>query len=345
MKAAVYHGPSDTRIEEVDKPECPQDGVVIKVKAVGICGSDVRTHYGGSHKIIPPMIMGHEATGEVVEVGARHDVLKVGDRVAMAPGIFCGRCYYCENGMTTMCENLVELAFQYPGGFAEYMPIPGVAFTRGRIVAIPNGLSFEHAAVCEPPSSCIMAQERANVCLGESVVIFGAGPIGCSHIQVARTRGASKIILIDVSSERLEMAKNFKADFYINAGDEDPVQKVRDLTNGLGADKLIVAAPSALAQKQAVEICRRRGTIILFGGLPSDNPYTELDGNLIHYRDILIMGHYGQEKRHVQQSLDMMSRGQINAEKLITHILPLEEIISGFELVKDKQALKVLLKP
>ncbi len=345
MKAAFYMGPKDMVIKDTDYPHCPEGGLIIKVKAVGICGSDVRTYQNGSEKIEPPMILGHEVAGEVVEIDKKHTSYKIGDRISMAPGIYCNRCYYCQHGLKTMCENLEELAFQYQGGFAEYMPIPGVAFSRGRIVPIPEGLSFEHASICEPPSSCIMAQERANIGLGDTVVILGAGSIGCIHMQVARARGASKVIIVELSPERLAMSKVFHAEFYVDSNKENPVERVKEITNGLGADKIIVAAPSANAQEQAIEMCRKRGTVVFFGGLPKDEPYSRLNSNIIHYNDINIMGHYGQERHHVLLSLEMISKGQINAEKLITNIIPIENIIKGFELILKKKALKVIVKP
>jgi L-iditol 2-dehydrogenase len=345
LKAAVYYGPNDIRIEEADYPHCPKGGLVIKVKAVGICGSDLRTYLFGSEKIDPPMILGHEVAGEVIEIDKDHHTYRLNDNIAMAPGIYCNKCYYCKHGMKTMCDNLQELAFQFQGGFAEYMPIPGIAFERGRIVSIPEGLSFEHAALCEPPTSCIMAQERAEVSSGDTVVILGAGPIGCIHIQVARFRGATTIIVIETSPERLKKSKSFNADYYLYAGKVNPIAEVNKITNGLGADKVIVAAPSAKAQEQAVEMCRKRGTIVFFGGLPRDHPFARLNTNLIHYRDIQIIGHYGQERHHASQSLEMLLRGQISAEKLITNILPLDEILQGFKLIKNKKALKVIIKP
>jgi L-iditol 2-dehydrogenase len=332
-------------LKETDDPKCSEGGLVIRVKAVGICGSDVRTYESGSGKIKPPMILGHEVAGEVVEVGKAHTSYHVGDRIAMAPGIFCNRCYYCQHGMRTMCENLEELAFQYQGGFAEYMPIPGAAFERGRIVPIPEGLSFEHASICEPPSSCIMAQERAGIGLGDTVVILGAGPIGCIHTQIARARGASKIILVEVSAERLQMARAFHADFYVDSNQVNPVDKVKEITKGLGADCIIVAAPSAVAQVQAIEMSRKRGTVVLFGGLPKDRPFASLNCNLIHYRDIRVIGHYGQERHHVSLALEMISRGIVSADKLISDVLPLDQYSKGFELMRDKKALKVILIP
>lgn len=345
MKAAVFYNTGDLRVEDIAPPVCPPGGAIIKVEAVGICGGDVRTYYYGSHKIKPPMILGHEVAGTIVETGKYFKSYKIDDNIAMAPGIFCNECYYCLHDMRTMCENLTEIGFHYPGAFAEYMSIPEEAFSRGRVVPIPEKLSFEYAALAEPPSSCLYSQERADVCLGDNVVIIGAGPIGCIHMQIAKARGADKVVVIENNSERLNLTKVFDSYLYIDTNKEDPVRKVKDLTNGLGADKVIVAAPSATAQELAIEICRKRGTVVLFGGLAKDDPFSRLNSNIIHYNDISILGHYGQERRHVTQSLELISKNIIDASKLITHILPLNKIIEGFKLINDKKALKVILKP
>ena len=345
MKAAVYYGPKDIRIEEIGYPKCQPDGVILKVKYVGICGGDVRNYYLGTDKIKPPMVTGHEVAGEVVEIDKNHSIYKVGDRLAMSPIVYCGSCYYCQNKMFTMCENLREIGFQFPGGFEEFMSIPGEAFERGAIVPIPEGLSFKHAAVCEPSSSCIYAQERADITVGDRVAIFGAGPIGCIHIQVAKLRGASKVIMIDISKERLETAKTFEADEYIDGSNENVKERIDEITAGIGVDKVIVAAPSSAAIEQALEIVRKRAVIVLFGGLPKDNSFTRLNANTIHYNDLNIIGHFGQERRHVILSLELILKGKISAEKLITHVLPLDKVHKGLELIKNKKALKVLIKP
>jgi len=345
MKAAIYYGLEDLRIEEVDYPICPPGGVILKVKYVGICGGDVRNYYIGTHKIKPPMITGHEVAGEVVETDKNHSTYKVGDRLAMSPIVCCGSCYYCRNKMITMCENLREIGFQFPGGFEEFMPISGEVFKRGSIVPIPKGLSFKYAAVCEPSSSCLYAQERADVTVGDKVAIFGAGPIGCIHIQVAKLRGASKVIMIDISRERLEMAKAFEANEYIDGSSTGVKDRIEEITGGCGMDKVIVAASSSTAIEQSIDIVRKRAVIVIFGGLPRDDPFTSLNANTIHYNDLHIIGHFGQEERHVILSLELIREGKISAEKLITHVLPLERIHEGFELLKNKKALKVLLKP
>ena len=345
MKAAVYYGKKDLRIEEVDYPECPPGGVILKPKYVGICGGDVRNYYQGTHKIKPPMVTGHEFAGEIVETSKDHDKYQVGDRLAGAPIVYCGTCLYCQNNMITMCENLREIGFQFPGGFQEYMPITKEAFERGLVVPMPEGLSYKHAALFEPPSSCIYAQERADITVGDKVAIFGAGPIGCMHIQIAKLRGASRVIMIDISKERLEMSKTFGADEYIDGSTTDVPERVKEIVGSCGVNKVIVAAPSTAAIEQSLEIVQKRAVIILFGGMVRGHSIANLDANIIHYNDISVVGHFGQERRHVILSLELIQEGKISADKLITHILPLEKILEGFELVADKKALKVLIQP
>lgn len=345
MKVALYYGKKDIRIKEIDYPKCPPGGVILKVKYVGICGGDVRNYYLGTNMIKTPMVTGHEVAGEVVEVGTDHGTYKVRDRLAMGPIVYCGSCFYCQNKMTSMCKNLKQIGFQFPGGFEEFMPIPAEVFIRGSIVPIPQGLSFKYAAACEPLSSCLYAQERAGVTLGDKVAIFGAGAIGCIHIQVAKLRGASKVIMIDIVKERLEIAKKFGADYYIDGKTSDLKAEIDAVTEGLGADKAIIAAPSAAAIEQSIPIVRKRATVVIFGGLSKNNSKTELDGNAIHYNDLNLMGHFGQERRHVLLALELIKEDKISAKKLITDIFPLKKIYEGLRLLKEKKALKILIKP
>lgn len=345
MKAAIYYSPENMKVEETDYPECPDGGVILKVHAVGICGSDIRTYYNGSNKVDPPSIIGHELAGEIIEIGKSHKFYKIGDSLAGAPGLYCNRCFYCEHDMRTVCENMAELGQKYPGAFAEYIPIPGEFFERGRLVSIPEGLSYEDAAVCEPCTSVLYSQERANINAEDTVVIIGAGPIGCIQIEVAKIRGVKKIILIEIAKERLEAARIFEADHYIDASETDPIKEVKNLTGGLGADKIIVAAPSSIAQAQSIEMARKRGIVVFFGGLPKDNPFAKIDANIIHYNDIIVMGHYGQERRHSRQALQYIKEGKIDSKKIISKILPLDDIIEGIEMMKSKSVLKVIIKP
>jgi len=345
MKAAVYYGIEDIRIEDIPHPECPPEGVIVKIKYAGICGTDVRNYYQGTHKLKPPMVTGHEASGKVVQIGERHNIQKVGDLLAINPIIYCGKCHYCKNKMSSLCQDLKEFGFQYPGTFQEYMSIPGEVFDRGMVLPVPEGLPLKDAAISEPPASCLYAQEKADTGKGDCIAIFGAGPVGCIHIQIARLREVSKIAVIDISSQKLKMAEPFGADEYIDNSTPGFKQAIDKITGGIGFDKIIVTAPAAGAVEQSLEFVRKRGLIIIFAGLPRDNPYIRLDSNRIHYNDITLTGHFGQEKRHLRQSLELLRQKKIDADKLISHVLDLKDIKKGFELIMQKKALKVLLRP
>ena len=205
MKAIVLRGIGDYIYTDVDKPACPADGLLIRVKACGLCGSDMRTLTSGHRNVTYPWIIGHEVAGVVEETGAEYKgPFGAGDVLTVAPNVFCGECEYCRSGRLDLCMNLRELAQQWQGGFAEYMAIPADALERGCIVKISPDDDLAAAAIAEPPSSCINAQEKLNIGLRDTVLIIGSGPIGCIHVSVAKARGARKIIVADISEDRLE---------------------------------------------------------------------------------------------------------------------------------------------
>ncbi len=252
MLAAVLYGPNDIRLENVAEPVCHDDEFIIKLKAVGLCGSDVRTILSGHRSLAYPHIIGHEITGEVVAVGASIKKYKVGDRLYVSPQVPCGKCPSCKRGWISQCSDLRVFGTHFPGGYAEYMVIPRSAMERGQIIPIPEGLSDEEAVMTEPLSSVYAAQENANVTLGDTVAVIGTGPIGCLHIELAKLRGAIKVIAIEQSLERLRMAENYGADHLINSQEEDPVKRIKEITGGWGVEKVISANPSTVAQQQAV---------------------------------------------------------------------------------------------
>ena len=190
MKAAVFEAPEHMTVREVDVASCGPDDIVVKVHACGICGSDVRNFKAGLKGDVGPQIMGHEFTGVVSEAGAHVSRLAVGDRVAIAPDVSCGACFYCKRGLVNLCMQHRMVGTHWPGGFAEYAHLPQVVLDRGMVHRIPPGLGLDEAALSEPASSVIAAQENAGVGLGDTVVI-GDGPIGCLHIEIARSRGAA----------------------------------------------------------------------------------------------------------------------------------------------------------
>jgi len=344
MKAAVLYAPGDLRVEEVPKPSCGEHDIMIKVKAVGLCGSDIRTIRSGLKRLKYPQILGHEITGEVCEVGSAVKKYKVGDRLYASPMIPCFECPACKKGWYGQCQNIIVPGTDIPGGFAEYMVIPKEMLERGNIIRIPDHLSYEEAAITEPLSSVYASQQCANIGLEDVVVIIGAGPIGCLHIELAKLRGAKKVIAIEQSSSRLETAKEFGADVLINSKEEDPVKRVKEETDNWGAEKIIVACPDTNAQKQAIEMAAKRGTVVLFGGVPQGR-LTDIDTNIIHYNQLTIVGHYAYNHNENSSAFALIASGRMNAKRFITHVLPLEEIHKGIELAQKGEAMKVILKP
>lgn len=344
MLAAVLYSPNDLRVEEVPDPICKQDEVLLEIKAVGLCGSDIRTIKSGLGRLKYPQILGHEITGKVVEVGEKVKKYKKGDRLYVSPLVPCMDCPACKRGWLGQCENIIVPGTDIPGGFAEYMAIPNVMLEKGNIISIPENLSYEEAVMTEPLSSVYASQCYSNVTLDDIVVVIGSGPIGCMHMQMAKLRGAGKVIAIEKSESRLKMAENYGADVLINSADQDPVIKVKDITDGWGADKVIVACPSTEAQKQAILMTCKRGTVVFFGGVPQGK-LTDIDTNIIHYNQLTILGHYGYNHLENSKAFNLIASGRFPAKKYITHILPLKDISKGVEMAQKGEAIKVVLKP
>lgn len=252
-------------------------------------------------------------------------------------------CEACRTGHSEMCENGGDYTNRQ-GGFADYVPVTKTQVERDSIYRIPDGVSFERASLGEPLSSVYACQENIEVGFGDTIVIIGAGPIGCFHAKLAKLRGAKKVIMIEINDKRLEMTKQFGVDHTINSLKEDPIEAVKKLTNGKGADKVISANPSTVAQAQAIFMAKKTGTVVFFGGV-AKGALTELDTNHIHYNGLWIYGHYGANSMQVQKSFELAISDEFEAEKFITHVLPLSEINKGIKLTKTGEAIKVVLLP
>lgn len=288
MQAALMYGPNDIRVEEIEKPECPEGGFVLKVMAVGLCGSDIRNLTTDSKSGKYHHIYGHEITGIIDEISPSCTEYKVGDRLYIYPADHCMQCEPCRTGHSEMCENLGN-NLDRPGGFAQYYTVLPRQIARDVIYRIPDGISYDRASLGEPLSSVYACQENINVGFGDIIVIIGAGPIGCFHAKLAKLRGAKKVIMIEINDNRLETAKQF-------------------------------------------------------GGV-AKGALTELDTNYIHYNGLWIYGHYGSNSMQVQKSFELAISDEFEAEKFITHILPLSEINKGIALTKSGEAIKVVLHP
>ncbi len=352
MKAALLTDKRTYEVREVPDPEAPRDGLVMRVEACGVCGSDVRRWREGppagegSLAGIPGIIAGHEVVGTVISIGESLQDYRIGDRLAIAPDIHCGECFYCRRGLFNLCDSLHFLGITpgYPGGFAEKLQLTGEVLRLGIVHRIPEGLSSQHAALAEPASSVLASHTKAGTDLDDTVVVIGAGPIGCLHIAVAKARGA-RVIVSQRSETRRELAKGFGPDAVIDSTRENFVERVRALTEGRGAEMVICANPVAETQAEAVLAARKGGRVVLFGGLPKADPTTILDGNRIHYGEIEVVGAFSYHPTMHALALDVLDRGLIPADRLITHTFALDEIDEAFDVASGGLGLKVLVEP
>jgi len=344
VKAAVFQGPGRLAVEEIPNPELAPDGLILKVEASGICGSDLRALQHGLRFAREWQILGHEVAGIVVEVGGAVQGYAVGDRLAIAADVHCGHCHYCHRALYNLCEGWKLIGAHYAGGMAEFMALPADILQRGIVHHIPEGLSSVHASLAEPAASVLASQHEVSVEPGEVVVIFGGGPVGCLHVQVARARGA-KAILADVVPERLALAGSVGAWKLVNPSQADIGAEVRALTGGRGADVAIVACNAKRAQADAVQVVRKRGRVVLFGGLPKDDPLVQLDCNRIHYLELRVYGAFSYHPSYHQVALELIARGQIEGDKIITATYPLERIGAALEAARNASELKIVIVP
>lgn len=346
MKAAVLKGIENLEMEDISRPTPSPQEILIKVKACSICGTDIRVYHHGHKHMRFPRITGHELSGEIVEIGKRVEGHKLGEKVAIAPAIPCGRCHYCRRGMQSMCINLTAIGYHYDGGFAEFMVVPEDAVRNGCVNTIPSELSFEEAALAEPLACAINGQQLSQIGLGNTVVVVGAGPLGCIHLQLAKAKGASRTILVELSRERIDFAKKFAfPDIVINPSSENAIQRIKEETEGRGADRIIVSCPSGKAQEESLSMVAPRGIINFFGGLPLDNPFIKFNSNLIHYGEFYVVGTHGSAPYHNELALSLISQEKVRIKELVTHRLPLERLEEGLALAESKKGMKVLINP
>ncbi len=346
MKAVVVRAPMAFDVEDVPIPDAPEGGLLLDVKACGLCGSDLRTLRSGHRKVTFPWIIGHEICGTVVEVGPGYaGKWQKGDLLAVGPLAYCGVCDFCLDGQYELCENYLEIAQAWPGGFAEYVGIPEACVKLGTIRRVPAGLDPAFAAISEPISSCVHAQEKAQIGLGDTVVIIGAGPVGCIHTSLARARGADRIFVADIVQDRVDLAEMFEPDAAINASEADLVEEVRKLTAGAGADVIITATPAPVASVQAVEMARKGGRILIFGGLPKDNSKPGVDMNIVHYNALHVIGTTIFAPRHHRLALSFAASGRLPVDKLVTHRFPLAEFKQGATMALEGKVLKAVFLP
>lgn len=346
MKASFYTGPDRLTVTAVPTPETDENSILIRVRSCAVCGSDIRILHYGNSRVNPPQILGHEIAGEVVKTGKNVTKFKAGDRVAIGADVPCGECVFCEAGIGNNCQINYAMGYQFAGGFAEYVLLNQTVVNFGPVHKLPGHVSFDEGALAEPLGCVLNAMELAPVRLGDTAVIIGAGPLGMMLCRMAKLTGAARVILVNRSRPRLEMAKQLEtADVYICSNDEDSVSGVLDETRGLGADVIFTSCPSPQAQTDAVKMAKNRARISFFGGLPKDNSLVTLDTNIIHYKELLITGAHGAMPIHHGKAVELIAGGMIDIKQYITHHFGLDDIQNAFRTAESHEGLRVVIRP
>lgn len=346
MRVARFYAPGDLRLEDAPEPTPGPDEVKIRVRQCSTCGTDVKIFNHGHHHLVPPRVIGHEIAGEVVESGANVTGWAAGDRVQVIAAVPCGTCPDCVRGRMPVCPNQTSVGYHYDGGFAEYLIVPRAVLAVDGLNRIPDGVDFAEASVAEPLACVLNGQELAGVGEGDDVVVVGAGPIGCLHVRLARARGARRVFLVELNRARLDMsADKVHPDAAICSAEVNAVDEIHKLTDGRGVDVVITAAASGAAQEEALQMAARSGRISFFGGLPKDKPTITLDSNLVHYRELTIVGANGSSPAHNKKALELIASGKVPVSDLITHRIRLSELHDAIKLVSTGAAIKVTIEP
>ncbi len=337
MRAAVYYRNDDVRVEDVPRPKIGRCELLFKVKASGICGSDVMEWYRIKKA---PRVLGHEATGEIIETGEGCPYMK-GQRVFVSHHVPCGECRYCESGHETACETLHTTNFE-PGGFAEYVRVPEINVEKG-VYVLPDSVSYEEGTLIEPLACVVRGQRTAGVGKGQTVLVLGSGIAGLLHVKLAKAKGA-RVIATDLNGWRLEKAKEFGADAVINAKDYT-TDRLKELNGGRLADKVLLCTGALPAVKQALESADRGGAILFFA-VPKPGAEVNVPINEFWRNEVSILTSYGAAPRDLKESLELIEKEEVRVDDMITHVLPLEKAQEGFSLVAAAgKSIKVILEP
>ena len=294
----------------------------------------------GEHRIL-----GHEVVGEVVKKGKNISAFNLGDRVAIAPNIGCGHCYLCAAGYNNLCNDFKAFGISLDGGFAEYMKVTDKAIIGGNLVIIPGNLSFLEASLNEPFSCVYNAYESLKTGPIDNVLIIGAGAIGLLHLILSKIAGAKKVIVSDISDDRLKIAKKYGADVILNPSRVNLKEEVFINTDGKGADVIITACSIPSIQEEALDLAAKLGRINFFGGLPEGKDSIMFKSNIVHYRQLKITATTGSTILQFIKSMKILENKKFDIRGLITHTFGLEEIEDAFEKAISGEGLKISIVP
>ena len=340
MRVAMYYNNHDVRLEEMPVPEIGPGELLLKVEASGLCGSDVMEWYRIQRA---PMVLGHEVSGEVVQVGAGVDRYKEGDRMVVTHHVPCNACHWCLNNRHTACDTLHQTNFD-PGGFSEYLRIPQINVDRG-VFPIPDHVPYEEASITEPLACVYRGQKRANLQPGQNVLVLGSGLAGLLHINLARALGAGRIIATDMVDYRLQAARRLGADTAFLATEDVPA-RLREANDGRLADLVIVCTGALPALNQALQSVERGGTVLFFAPTEPGVSLPVSINDVFFRNDVTLTTTYAGAPADLATALEMIGSGRVQVGQMISHRLGLAEAGLGFKLTAEAgDSLKVIIQP
>ncbi len=343
MKALLLSEYKKLNVVDMPTPEIAEDEVLVRVRACGICGSDIHGYDGSTGRRIPPLVMGHEAAGVIERAGSAVDTFKVGDRVTFDSTVSCGKCDFCRQGQINLCDNRTVLGvscgdYRRHGAFAEYVSVPARILYK-----LPDSLPFERAALIEAVSIAVHAVSRHVPKPDEAVLVVGSGMIGVLVIQVLREKGCRNIIAVDLDDDKLALAKRIGATRTLNAKDIDVPAAIRELTGGQGADASFEVVGHSTTVMNAIRSLRKGGTVVLIGNL---SPKVEIPLQEVVSREISVLGSCA-SSGEIPQCIDLLARGAVDVDPLISLKASLEDAPALFQRLYggDKSLMKVILQP
>ena len=341
MKASVCYKQNDLRTEDLPIPEISDNEVLIKMLACGLCGTDIQKIRGDS--VNKPTVLGHEVVGEIVKKGKNVSKFEIGDRVITAIHVPCFTCHYCNKGHYTICEQFRTNNID-PGGFAEFIRIPELHLNH-LTHKVSNNVTDEEATLIEPIACCLHGLKQADIRPNDSVLIMGAGTIGILHAQLAKIKGANKVIVSDMSEFKLQKALKVGCDYAINIKEKNIIDEVNKITDGQGVDVIVIAAGVSSLVADAVNMVRRAGKIIVFSGFDKNKSVT-LDVSRFFKDEISIIGTYSVTPYEFPEALDLLEKRKLNTEEMITHVYPLKKLSEAIDISTNPEqpVLKVIIK-
>lgn len=345
MRGFTFEGPGKAALTELPDPKPGPGEILLRVDANTVCGTDLRIMRGEKSKgVRPGVVLGHEASGTITELGDGVEGYEVGQLCGVSPIFACGICRYCQGGLQNLCDQAQVVGYDVNGGLGEWMVIPASGVKAGRLVAAPEGLPAEQLSLAEPLACCLNGLDQYRVDVGDVVVILGAGPIGLFHTQLAVIGGARSVIVSDPSESRRKVAAELGAHVTVDPTSDDLAGIVADATGGFGANVAVVCIGRPQLVNDGLNLVGKRGRVSVFAGL-ADKGWAEIEANLIHYKEIALIGAANSGREDYVRAVELISSGRIDTARMVTHRFPLAKTVEAIEAVAGGDGIKIAVLP